>query len=269
MCAPGTVTGMPKILARLLLGVALGASSTVAAARARDFVFLDSPGYTIETKLGQVSAISETNSSVVVLRYSPSDRKRAWIHVTVKNKTDKPFMIAESSLEAFVGSTSLRVATQTQLLSEQSTREAWREAAIGVQAAVNSQAAAKEGYKTNSGTYRASTTISDNSGRTQATGTTTGTYSGTTYDPQAAKAAQERADKLSEQTAAHVAGISDAERSRISSKTLSPQFVQPGEVAGGYVRIDLPPKSKRQSDPLELRLRVGGENRSFLLREAD
>jgi hypothetical protein len=251
-----------------LVALALVASGAAVAAE-RTFVVKPGDHQRVEYIDGQKVLFADGVSASVAVTYLPGDSKRGWVAVTVRNVSPEAFVVEERSLSASSGEKPLTVFTHDQLMKEQKRREAWNAVAAGLAAAGNSMNAANAGNSYSYGTYRGQTNASayGSGGYAYGTANTTGTYSGYTYDPSKAAAAQASANAQNQQMIDRMQAQHQQQRAAISERTLRANTVSPGEYISGQILIQLPKRSRKNPAEISMVLAVGMDEVPVTLQE--
>lgn len=166
------------------------------------------------------------------------------------NRSNAPFNVGSEDVSAFLADgTSVRIISAEQLAKEEKRRQTWAAIATGLSAASNNINASNAGW--DRGTVRYNSYTSGSFG----SATTTGFGSYSSYNAGQAAVAQSLANiqnqQMFERLAANNAAGKEALRSYLRTTT-----IDPGDVKGGLVTIELPPAVRKSKIPVEVTFSV-------------
>lgn len=244
--------------------------TSAAFASERLLEFVPQAGQTVEVVNGNQLILASGSTAAIAVSYWPEDSDNGWIQVSVLNRSDKPFLVQESSLTARVGDVAVRTYTYDDLIRHQKRKAAWRRVGAALSAGANGYSASSAGYSQTNGTYNAHTTASayGSGGYAEGQATTSGTYSSTTYNPAAAAAARADADAANDRVLSQLQKTVSLERKSLENRVLRANTVKPGSTVMGQIRIDIPQKSMLKREPFSLAFSAGAEEFRFVLAES-
>lgn len=253
----------------ICLATALVAVSPIAISAERYFEPVPSDGYEIVYQDGVGTAIASGKSAAVAISCLPSDRKSSWAVISVKNVSDHPFNVGETSLTAKSDGKQLLVARFEDLAKRQEQQEFWDRLGTNARAYTNSQNAARAAKIETTGTYQETTDaeVRVPGGRATATGDTLGTYSSTTYGGSAAIQAKAQADEQNARMIAEMNQMHSSQRAGLDRRALRLQTVEADKAVNGQVLFYLPNRSKRSPALVELILTAGTDQFVFVFQE--
>lgn len=251
----------------LVFALVLSTASFAASAADRVFEFLPAEGQELIYQDGVAYLLLKGQKFSMAAGLEENDGKRGWVGLVISNLDSAPVTVFDNLLAAESNTKPLKVYNYDALKAEIDRAARMRAFGAALAAAGNSMSASAAGYQRQSGTYRANTQVYGPTGGNYGSATTTGTYSGTTYDQGAVKAAQDRADEKNRQLMSSISQQTAAAKGDLQSRVLRTNTVNPGESIGGSLQFDLPKKNKKDPAVVRMTTTVGGETFTFELRE--
>lgn len=239
-----------------LAAFAAAVFTTPAVAGGFKLTFVASPQQQVRMVDGVEGLDSSLNGTGVrVIGTEEAFKKRGALQFLFLNDSEASFNAgAENVTVTLDDGTLVPVITPDQLAREERSRQRWRAVAAGLAAMGNSLNAANAGWSHGTVTANSYTTGSYGFART----TTFGTYS--SYNAGAAANAQAIANLQNQQTFDRLAEANAAGKEQLR-QYLRTTTVDPGNVKGGLITIELPKSVRKSKAPLSLTfaVRTGGE----------
>lgn len=233
---------------------------------ASKFAMIVSPGEhqnaRMQDGVAAIDSYGETSTARLVRPDEPI-KKRSTIQLLVMNQGQQSFNLGPENVRAELeDGTPVAIIHYEQLVREEKRRRTWAAIAAGLAAGANSYSASQAGYGSGTATYQSNSY--GTFGRTPYTATTYGTATYSTYDPAAAQIAQSNA-RMENQAMFDRMAANNAGRMSALKEIMRTTTIDPGQVFGGSVMFELPPKvrSSRVDVPVVFVVTTGGEEHRF------
>lgn len=196
-------------------------------------------------------------------------KERLRLIVSVANTSTTSLVVDTSNFSAMVDGRPLKVFTHDEIAQELKTRQAWAAFAVALGGAMQAASAQQQAsYASTSGTYNSNTTGNFNAygSRSNVYGsfnaTTSGTYSGWTYNPAAGQAAAAAVNAKTEADMARLqaegqGALNEAARTMLKRTTVFPRTSHGGQIVLGEFEVP------ETGSTLELIATVQGETHTF------
>lgn len=240
-------------------------------AKDRVFVPVAQEDQFIEYEDGTAVLILQDVVATMYISFLPRDKKTALIKVALRNTGDRSFTISERSFTASSSGEPLNVMTYEDRIREQKRKDTWSAIAAGLNAASNNISASNAGYRSNYGTYNATTNarVYGNGGSAYGTAYTSGTYSESSYNAAAAHQAQLQANQQNQANFNRQRAEAAFAQQDLQSRALKANSLSPGEFIIGDVQISLPKRSKTTPAQLQVIVEIDGRSVPFMFKEHD
>lgn len=216
-------------------------------------------------------ALVSRKEFVVIVSPQTTARKsneRIRLIASVANTSDSPIDLDTSNFSATVDGRPLKVFTHDEIAQEIKTQQAWAAFATALGGAMQAASAQQQAsYSSSYGSYNANTTGNFNTyGRYNTYGnynsTTTGTYSGWTYNPAAGQAAAAAVNAKTEADMARLQAqgqnaLNEAARTMLKQTTIFPNTSYGGQLVLGMFEIP------EHGTTLELTVKIKDETHIF------
>jgi len=236
-----------------IIAAALLAAASAQAAE-RHFEPCPAAQQSIRYEKGAPLLYAETSHARMFLSYEPRDSRTGYIWLGLQNAGSTQFNIDERAIGAAMDGAPLEVLGLSERAGEIRRASRWRAVGAILAAGANGYAAGT------AGTQRYSGNIYSNG--------QTASYSGTIYDPQAASAAQARANRQNAETVAAVKNMNAADAEALQARALLAQTVDPGAIVTGDVVVELPRRKSGSAATLTISVNVAGERVDAMFAEA-
>lgn len=182
---------------------------------------------------GQPLILSQKKHSVAISQSSSSASSNEQLSflVYLTNTQDTPTNFGPSNITASFNGQYIRVFSRREVIAQM--ESARQSQALSAALAGISQSMSATGQQQHSGTIS-----SQYYGRQGYVGNSTGTYSGTTYDPAAAAVAQSNIQAQTQQNIGNINQMHNQKITNAKAVLLATETVYPGNNHGGYIRID-------------------------------